>query len=47
MQKLLLKMINKKVFSKYYNKYPKKINDIYKMVNKVKLYLKKNDKFLN
>ena len=46
MQQLLLKIINKRVFSKYYVKHPKEINDIYRMVNKVKIYLKDNDKFL-
>ena len=43
MQDLLLKTLNKRVFSKYYNKYPTRINDIYKMVNKVKIYLSENE----
>ena len=46
MQELMLKIINKRVFTKYYNKHPKNINDIYKMINKVKIYLKENDKLL-
>ncbi len=45
MQKLLLNLINKKEFSKYYNKYPRKINDIYRMINKVKIYLNENNEF--
>ena len=40
MQKLLLKIINKNSLTKYYNKYPKNINDIYTMVDKVKKILK-------
>tara|TARA_B100000575_G_scaffold294271_1_gene309172 strand:+ start:4349 stop:5530 length:1182 start_codon:yes stop_codon:yes gene_type:complete len=44
MQTLLIKFINKKAFKKYYNKCPEKINDVYIMVNKVKKYLKENDK---
>ena len=43
MQDLLLKTLNKRVFSKYYDKYPTRINDIYKMVNKVKIYLSENE----
>ncbi len=44
MQSLLIKIINKRVFSKYYDKSPNNINDIYKMINKIKIYLKENDK---
>ena len=44
MQSLLLKLIKKKTFQKFYDKYPKKISDIYSMVEKVKKYLNKNDK---
>ena len=43
MQDLLLKTLNKRVFSKYYDKYPTRINDIYKMINKVKIYLSENE----
>ncbi len=43
MQKLLLKLLSNQVFTKYYNKYPKNINDIFTMADKVKNYLKKND----
>ena len=43
MQDLLLKTLNKRVFSKYYDKYPTRISDIYKMVNKVKIYLSENE----
>ena len=46
MQQLLLKIINKRVFSKYYVKHPKEINDIYRMVNKVKIYLVKQKKIM-
>ena len=46
MQKLLIKIINKRVFSKYYNDSPNKIKDIYKMINKIKVFLKENDKLL-
>ena len=42
MQKLLIQTINKKELSKYYDKSPKKINDIYNIANKVKKYLKEN-----
>ena len=42
MQNLLIKFIKKNAFKKYYNKYPKKINDVYIMVNRVKKYLKEN-----
>ena len=43
MQDLLLKTLNKRVFSKYYDKYPTRINDIYRMINKVKIYLSENE----
>ena len=46
MQQLLMQTINKKKLSKYYDKRPKKINDIYNIINKVKKYLKENDRFL-
>ena len=39
----LLKLIKNKAFTKYYNKYPKNINDIFKMVDRVKNYFKKNE----
>ena len=41
MQIKLLKKLKDPYLSKYYNKYPKKINDIYMMVNKVNKYLKR------
>ena len=44
MHKLLLKLIDNKNFTKYYNKYPKNINDLYTMAKKVKIYLKEHDK---
>ena len=44
MQKLLIKLIKRSVFKKYYNKQPKNINDINLMVNKVKKKLLKYDK---
>ena len=44
MQRILLKSISSKDFTKYFNKYPKKINDIFIMADKVKNYLKKNEK---
>ena len=47
MQKLLLKLINSNIFMKYYKEYPKNINDIYKMSDKVKKYLYENNKFFN
>ncbi len=43
MQIKLLKKLKDPYLSKYYNKYPKKINDIYIMVNKVKKYLYENE----
>ena len=46
MQQLLMQTINKKKLSKYYDKRPKKINDIYNIINKVKKYLKENDQIL-
>ena len=46
MQKLLLKLIDNKFFTKYYNKYPKNIDDLYTMANRVKTYLKDYDKTL-
>ena len=45
-QKMQIKLLNKlkdPYLSKYYNKYPKKINDIYMMVNKVNKYLYENE----
>ena len=47
MQKLLLKLINSNIFTKYYKEYPKNINDIYIMSDKVKKYLYENNKFFN
>ena len=47
MQKTLLKLIVNKDIKKYFNKEPKNISDIYLMVNKVKNYLKKNEKIFN
>ena len=47
MQKLLLKLINSNIFKKYYKKYPKNINDIYIMSDKVKKYLYENKKIFN
>ena len=47
MQKLLLKLINSNIFMKYYKEYPKNINDIYIMSDKVKKYLYENNKFFN
>ena len=44
MQKLLLKLINSNIFIKYFKKYPKNINDIYIMADKVKKYLYENYK---
>ena len=44
MQKLLIKLIKKSVFKKYYNKQPKNISDINLMNNKVKKILIKYDK---
>ena len=44
MQIKLLKKLKDPYLSKYYNKYPKKINDIYMVVNKVKKYLYENKK---
>ena len=46
MQQLLMQTINKKKLSKYYDKRPKKINDIYNIINQVKKYLKENDQIL-
>ena len=46
-QKMQIKMLKKlkdPYLSKYYNKSPKKINDIYMIVNKVKKYLYENEK---
>ena len=43
MQIKLLKKLKDPYLSKYYNKYPKKINDIYMMVNKVNKYLYENE----
>ena len=39
--KLMLKLLKKPYFTKYYNKSPKNINDIKNMVKKVKKYLNK------
>ena len=47
MQKLLLKSINNNIFKKYYQKYPKNINDIYIMADKVKKYLYEKNKIFN
>jgi len=44
MQKLLMKLINNNIFKKYYQKYPKNINDIYIMADKVKKYIRENEK---
>ena len=44
MQIKLIKQLKDPYLSKYYNKYPKKINDVYMIVNKVKKYLYKNEK---
>tara|TARA_B100000925_G_scaffold232983_1_gene181540 strand:- start:1982 stop:3157 length:1176 start_codon:yes stop_codon:yes gene_type:complete len=44
MQIKLLKKLKDPYLSKFYNKYPKKINDIYMVVDKVKKYLHKNEK---
>ncbi len=44
MQIKLMKQLKDPYLSKYYNKYPKKINDVYMIVNKVKKYLYKNEK---
>ena len=44
MQNLLLRLIKTNKFAKYYNKYPKNINDIYIMADKVKKYLKSYEK---
>ena len=43
MQIKLLKKLKDPYLSKYYTKYPKKINDIYIIVNKVKKYLYENE----
>jgi len=45
MQITLLKKLKDPYLAKYYNKYPKKINDIYMIVNKVKKYLFENEKY--
>ena len=44
MQIKLLKKLKDPYLSKYYNNYPKKINDIYLIVDKVKKYLNENEK---
>ena len=44
MQNLLLRLIKNNKFTKYYNKYPKNINDIYAMADKVKKNLKEYEK---
>ena len=43
MQIKLLKKLKDPYLAKYYNKYPKKINDIYMIVNKVKKYLNEKE----
>ncbi len=47
MQKLLLKFIRSPYLTKYYKKYPKNIDEIYFMVDKVKTYLKINEKIFH
>ena len=47
MQIKLLKKLKDPYLSKYYNKYPKKINDIYMIVDKVKKYLYENEKIFD
>ena len=44
MQNLLIKSINSNIFKKFYQKYPKNINDIHNMADKVKKYLYENEK---
>ena len=44
MQNLLIKSINSNIFKKFYQKYPKNINDIHIMADKVKKYLYENEK---
>tara|TARA_B100000927_G_scaffold44929_1_gene32268 strand:- start:1024 stop:2199 length:1176 start_codon:yes stop_codon:yes gene_type:complete len=44
MQIKLLKKLKDPYLSKHYNKYPKKLNDIYMIVDKVKKYLFENEK---
>ena len=44
MQIKLLKKLKDPYLSKHYNKYPKKLNDIYMIVDKVKKYLIENEK---
>ena len=46
MQEILLKLIRIDEFNIYYKKYPKNINDIYIMANRVKKYLNENIKNL-
>ena len=41
MQTKLLYKLKDPYLSKYYNKFPKNINDVYKMVYRVKKYLQK------
>tara|TARA_B100000674_G_scaffold138697_1_gene108468 strand:- start:722 stop:1393 length:672 start_codon:yes stop_codon:yes gene_type:complete len=43
MQIKLLKKLKDPYLTKYYNKYPKKINDIYMIVNKVQKYLNEKE----
>ena len=43
MQIKLLKKLKDPYLSKYYNNYPKKINDIYMIVDKVKKYLNEKE----
>ena len=44
MQRLLIKLLKSNNLKKYYNRRPKRINDIYMMADKVKKYLNENDK---
>ncbi len=44
MQNILIKLIRKNYFTKYYHKYPNNINDLYSMADKVKKYIRENEK---
>ena len=46
MQTKLIQKLKDPYLSKYYNKCPKNINDIYMIVNKVKKYLNENEKII-
>ncbi len=46
MQIKLLKKLKDPYLSKYYNKFPKKINDVYMIVDKVKKYLNEKEKII-